>query len=532
MGAGGSVPKDSLAKEAAGATAEQLAEAFQGLPQDEQKKIADAISNLGGQKAEQKAEEKTEAAGDEKKEEEKKEEKKEEEKKEEAKKEEEKKEEKEAEKKEEAKEESKDAAPAGGAKKSAESPSVAIIYYSTYGHIKKLADFIKGSLEANGVNVDLFQVPETLNADTLKAIHAPEKASDVMTIDYPFLSELPKYDGFMFGYPTRFGTMCGQMKTFLDSTGSLWMAGALAGKPVATFVSTGTQGGGQETSHYTALTNFVHHGMMYVPMGYAAGADQFNMEKLHGGSPWGASTYAGPDGSRQPNDIEENIAKKQGEVFAAAVKRSIQEPSKKTVKICLLYYTTHGHMKKMVDEFAAAMKATEAEVDVFQVPEILSEEVLKKMKAIEKPSDPVMGYDDVSKLEEYDGIVFGIPTHFGSPAAQIKAFLDATGGLWQAGKLCGKPVTTIVSSGSQNGGQETTHLTALTNFVHHGMIHVPLGYQAGDVGQFDMEELHGGSPWGASLVAGQDASRPTELELKIARRHGEVFAKKVKKMAL
>jgi len=136
--------------------------------------------------------------------------------------------------------------------KKAASPSVAIIYYSTYGHIKALADEIKAGLEAAGVNVDLFQVPETLPAEVLKAMSAPGKPEDVMTLDYDFLKELPSYDGFMFGMPTRFGMMAGQMKTFFDSTGQLWASGALAGKLAATFVSTGTQQGGQLHCRHTA----------------------------------------------------------------------------------------------------------------------------------------------------------------------------------------------------------------------------------------------------------------------------------------
>ena len=121
-----------------------------------------------------------------------------------------------------------------------------------------------------------------------------------MTLDYDFLKELPNYDGFMFGMPTRFGMMAGQMKTFFDSTGQLWASGALAGKLAATFVSTGTQQGGQETTHFTAVTQLVHHGMAYVPLGYQAGGEgQFDLSEIHGGSPWGASTLAGGDGSRQ-----------------------------------------------------------------------------------------------------------------------------------------------------------------------------------------------------------------------------------------
>ncbi|CAJ1335847.1 unnamed protein product [Effrenium voratum] len=207
------------------------------------------------------------------------------------------------------------------AEKKAASPSVAIIYYSTYGHVKTLAEQIKKGLESTGVNVDLFQIPETLSPDVLKAMSAPDKPKDVMQLDLDFIKKLPEYDGLMFGMPTRFGMMPAQMKACFDATGQLWQSGALAGKLAATFVSTGTQQGGQESTHMTTLTNMVHHGMIYVPLGYQAGADAFDMTELHGGSPWGASTFAGPDGSRQPSAVELRIAKQQGKVFAAKVKQ-------------------------------------------------------------------------------------------------------------------------------------------------------------------------------------------------------------------
>ena len=417
--------------------------------------------------------------------------------------------------------------------KKAASPSVAIVYYSTYGHIKALADEIKAGLEAAGVNVDLFQVPETLPAEVLKAMSAPEKPDDVMLLDYDFLKELPNYDGFMFGMPTRFGMMAGQMKTFFDSTGQLWASGALAGKLAATFVSTGTQQGGQETTHFTAVTQLVHHGMAYVPLGYQAGGEgQFDLSEIHGGSPWGASTLAGADGSRQPSAKELAIAKKQGQVFGATVAQSTSTPAERELKVCIVYYSLYGHVKKLADEIAASMREEGVTVDLFQAPELLGPEVLEKMGAPPKPEDPVMDYAAVSKLAEYDGIMFGLPTRFGSASAQMKSFFDSTGALWQSGALAGKLAASFVSTGTLNGGQESTHMTTLTNMVHHGMIYVPLGYQAGGDGQFDMTEIHGGSPWGASTYAGADGSRqPSAMEMSIAKRQGKVFAAKVKQMS-
>jgi len=115
--------------------------------------------------------------------------------------------------------------------------------------------------------------------------------------------------------------MASQMKAVFDSTGGLWQAGKLVGKPAATFVSTGTQNGGQETTHLTTVTQLAHHGMVYVPMGYTIGKHQFNNGEPHGGSPYGASCLAGADGSRQPSQMELEMAQHQGKSFAEFVNR-------------------------------------------------------------------------------------------------------------------------------------------------------------------------------------------------------------------
>lgn len=114
--------------------------------------------------------------------------------------------------------------------------------------------------------------------------------------------------------------MCSQMKALFDATGSLWSTGALAGKPAALFTSSGTQGGGQETTILTALTQLVHHGMIFVPPGYTHGSSLFDVEEVRGGSPWGAGTFAAADGSRQPSEKELAAAKHQGAYFAAKAK--------------------------------------------------------------------------------------------------------------------------------------------------------------------------------------------------------------------
>ncbi|KAG0447789.1 hypothetical protein HPP92_028153 [Vanilla planifolia] len=190
-------------------------------------------------------------------------------------------------------------------------------YYSTYGHVEKLAHEIsRGASSVEGVEVKLWQVPETLSEEILGKMGAPPKS------DVPIISanELAEADGFLFGFPTRFGMMAAQFKAFLDSTGGLWRTQQLAGKPAGIFYSTGSQGGGQETTPLTAITQLAHHGMIFVPVGYTGGAGMFEMDKVRGGSPYGAGTFAG-DGSRQPTELELQLAFHQGQYFAGVAKK-------------------------------------------------------------------------------------------------------------------------------------------------------------------------------------------------------------------
>ncbi|KAL6573904.1 hypothetical protein OROHE_001446 [Orobanche hederae] len=194
---------------------------------------------------------------------------------------------------------------------------VYIVYYSTYGHVERLAQEIKkGAESVQGVEATLWQVPEILSDEILAKMGAPPK-SDVPVITP---DELVEADGIIFGFPTRFGMMAAQSKAFFDSTGGLWKTQALAGKPAGIFYSTGSQGGGQETTPLTAITQLTHHGMIFVPIGYTFGADMFEMEKIKGGSPYGAGTYAG-DGSRQPSVVELAQAFHQGKYIAGITKK-------------------------------------------------------------------------------------------------------------------------------------------------------------------------------------------------------------------
>ncbi|GAB2230676.1 hypothetical protein Droror1_Dr00014957 [Drosera rotundifolia] len=194
---------------------------------------------------------------------------------------------------------------------------VYIVYYSMYGHTLKLAEEIqKGAATVEGVEAKLWQVPETLPESVLTLMGAPPKS------DVPFITpdELGEADGFLFGFPTRFGMMAAQFKAFLDSTGGLWRTQKLAGKPAGIFISTSSQGGGQETTALTAITQLAHHGMIFVPIGYTFGAGMFEMEKIKGGSAYGAGTYAG-DGTRQPSELELAIAFHQGKYIAGIAKK-------------------------------------------------------------------------------------------------------------------------------------------------------------------------------------------------------------------
>ncbi|XP_076957224.1 putative NAD(P)H dehydrogenase (quinone) FQR1-like 2 [Bidens hawaiensis] len=187
-----------------------------------------------------------------------------------------------------------------------------------YGHVETLANNIKkGIEEIEGVEGVLFRVPETLSFETLTAMKVPEKGDGIPVISP---EELVEADGLLFGFPTRYGCMSAQMKAFFDSTGGLWREQRLAGVPAGFFVSTGTQGGGQETTAWTAITQLAHHGMLYVPIGYTFGAGMFKMDSIRGGSPYGAGVFSG-DGTREPSQRELELAQHQGKYMAMIVKR-------------------------------------------------------------------------------------------------------------------------------------------------------------------------------------------------------------------
>ncbi|KAL1917042.1 uncharacterized protein VTP21DRAFT_5240 [Calcarisporiella thermophila] len=192
-----------------------------------------------------------------------------------------------------------------------------IVYYSTYGHVVKLAEAIKEGVEKTaGVTAEIYQVPETLSKEVLEKLYAPEKQA------YPIITpdKLAEADGILFGFPTRFGSLPAQMTSFIDATGQLWMQGALHGKPAGVFYSTGGQHGGQETAAYTFLTTLTSHGMVFVPLGYKNVSEYLtSADEIMGGSPYGAGTISGANGSRTPSEKELAVARVQGKQFAEVV---------------------------------------------------------------------------------------------------------------------------------------------------------------------------------------------------------------------
>ncbi|CEJ53954.1 Putative Protoplast secreted protein 2 [Penicillium brasilianum] len=195
-------------------------------------------------------------------------------------------------------------------------PKVAIVYYSMYGHIQKLAEAEKKGIEAAGGEATIYQIGETLSEEVLAKMHAPAKS------DYPIVepTTLLEYDAVLFGIPTRYGNFPAQWKTFWDKTGSIWASGGYWGKYAGVFVSTGTLGGGQESTVISSMSTLAHHGFIYVPLGYKTTFPLLaNLEEIHGGSPWGAGTFAGADGSRQPTALELQIAEAQGKAFYETV---------------------------------------------------------------------------------------------------------------------------------------------------------------------------------------------------------------------
>ncbi len=196
-------------------------------------------------------------------------------------------------------------------------------------------------------------------------------------------------------------------------------------------------------------------------------------------------------------------------------------------KVLVLYYSSYGHIETMAGAVAEGARAAGAEVSIKRVPELVPEAVAKASHFKLDQTAPIATVDE---LPSYDAIILGVPTRFGNMPAQMKNFLDQTGGLWFGGKLIGKVGSVFSSSATQHGGQESTILATHTVLLHHGMVIVGLPYSF--QGQMDNSQITGGSPYGASTIANPDGSRqPSANELAGARFQGEHVAKIAAKLA-
>jgi len=201
---------------------------------------------------------------------------------------------------------------------------IRVVFYSTYGHVWKMAQAeAEGAREVKGVEVELFQVPELVPEDVLVRTGAKAAREAFAHVPVATPDTLAEADGILFGTPTRFGNMTAQMKNLIDRCGQLWMQDKLVGKVAGVFSSTATQHGGQETTAFTMFAPLLHLGMIIVGVPYSE-KRILEMGEITGGSPYGASTMAGGDGSRQPTENELAVARFQGryvaEVTAALVK--------------------------------------------------------------------------------------------------------------------------------------------------------------------------------------------------------------------
>jgi NAD(P)H dehydrogenase (quinone) len=188
---------------------------------------------------------------------------------------------------------------------------VLVLYYSSYGHIETMAHAIADGAREAGASVDIKRVPETAPEEVAKGAHFKlDQAAPVAKIE-----ELADYDAIVVGTGTRFGRISSQMAAFLDQAGGLWMRGALNGKVGGAFVSTGSQHGGQETTLFSIITNLMHFGMVIVGLDYGH-QGQMGVQAVHGGAPYGATTIADGDGSRQPSEIDLAGARYQGKRIA------------------------------------------------------------------------------------------------------------------------------------------------------------------------------------------------------------------------
>ncbi|KAI9804014.1 MAG: Minor allergen Alt a 7 [Piccolia ochrophora] len=220
-------------------------------------------------------------------------------------------------------------------------------------------------------------------------------------------------------------------------------------------------------------------------------------------------------------------------------------------KVAIVYYSMYGHILQLAEAEKAGVESAGGTAQIFQfvpkashrgvgdlerraplnlnrVPETLPEDALKNLGAAPKADHPVI---DQAKLEEFDAVLFGVPTRYGNMPAQWKAFWDHTGKQWATGGYWNKYAGLFVSTASLGGGQESTAIACMSTLAHHGWNYVPLGYKTTFAMLTNLEEVHGGSPWGAGTFSAGDGSRqPTPLEIDIAKEQGKSFYERVSKV--
>jgi len=195
-------------------------------------------------------------------------------------------------------------------------------------------------------------------------------------------------------------------------------------------------------------------------------------------------------------------------------------------KVLVLYYSTYGHIESMAQAVAEGARSTGAKVDVKRVPETVSQEIAKSAHFKIDQAAPIA---TIAELESYDAIVVGAPTRFGRMPAQMASFLDQAGGLWMKGALHGKVGGAFTSTATQHGGQEVTLFSIITNLMHFGMVIVGLPYS--HQGQMTLDEIVGGSPYGATTIAGGQGQRaPSAIDLEGARHQGKLIAETANKL--
>jgi NAD(P)H dehydrogenase (quinone) len=198
---------------------------------------------------------------------------------------------------------------------------VLVLFYSTYGHVYRLAQAVAdGAREVPGVDVVIKRVPETLPSDVIKNMGAAEAQKAFANVPVATVDDLADAGAIVFGTPTRFGNMAGQMRQFLDATGGLWAQGKLVGKVGSVFTSSATQHGGQESTILSFHTTLLHHGMVIVGLPYTF-SGQTRIDEITGGSPYGTSTIAGGKGERMASENEIAAARFQGQHVARIAKK-------------------------------------------------------------------------------------------------------------------------------------------------------------------------------------------------------------------